>query len=315
MGGNALKLTPTRRYSTDEYHRLVPIVMDTLARAGTKCDCIPAYMSKPSFGDMDILHSDENLTVDSIRALFSPNEIVKNGPVISFDHQQLQIDLIYSPTKLYDYALNYFSWNDAGNLVGRIAHTFGLKHGHSGLILPVSAGTRRLGQILLTTDYAQTLGLLGMSPLVPPQTLEDIFEWVSSSVYFSPEIYLFENLNAVSRVRDKKRATYNHFLEWCKLWNGTGAPRVSDKSQWLPVIFDHFPGAQSQWHAILDNHQQSKVRNLKFNGDIVGRITGLRGRELGQFIHRARVAIGANMHHMCDDEIEDEIRRLHQLTA
>lgn len=34
----------------------------------------------------------------------------------------------------FNTSLEYLNWNDLGNLIGRIAHKFGLKYGHKGLL-------------------------------------------------------------------------------------------------------------------------------------------------------------------------------------
>lgn len=310
MGGNALKKTTTRRYMADEYHALVPDVVAKLTTLG-RCDCVPAYGTKESFGDMDLVHSINNLCTSSVCGLFSPTEMVKNGPVLSFDYKQLQIDLIYAAPDTYDYAMGYYSWNDAGNLVGRIAHKLGLKHGHKGLTLPVRNGTYQIGEIRLTTDYAHALRFLDLTPMSGPETLEDIFNWVSSSKYFSPEIYLFENLNAVSRIRDKKRATYNKFLTWCESWNGPRGQYNANKSHYLPMVWEYFQGSQIKYQEILDKAAADKERASKFNGHIVSNITGLSGRELGVFMAKIKTRIDPLVDDMSPEELEHQILRLY----
>ena len=59
MGGNALKNTETRRYSEDEYFAIQPKIFNKLMliEQGSSCYLIPAYCSKTSFGDMDILYT------------------------------------------------------------------------------------------------------------------------------------------------------------------------------------------------------------------------------------------------------------------
>lgn len=112
MGGNALKNTTTRRYAADEYFAVASEVMQKLLSnigAINQTDVIEAYRTKESFGDADILYSTypgQGIYVIDIQRVFNPNEIVKNGDVISFDYKELQIDLIYSAADCYDYALS-----------------------------------------------------------------------------------------------------------------------------------------------------------------------------------------------------------------
>ena len=54
-------------------------------------------------------------------------------------------------------------------------------------------------------------------------------------------IFLLENRNYQSRVRDRKRKTYTEFLQWCE--NHPGLPAYTypeDKAQWLPRLFEWF---------------------------------------------------------------------------
>ena len=110
MGGNALKNTKTRRYQADEYFALAKEVRDKLLWGYrgwegkgfgrvNQVEVIEAYRSKESFGDMDVLYttlSGDSVDANFIQDTFSPNEIVRNGNVISFDYKELQIDLIHS---------------------------------------------------------------------------------------------------------------------------------------------------------------------------------------------------------------------------
>lgn len=302
MGGRALKTAHTRRYAADEYHRLVPQVVDMIPG---RAEVIPAYATKSSFGDMDVIYS--NAPVD-VEPIFQPTEIVRNGPVTSFDYRELQIDLIYSPNESYAYALNYYSWNDAGNLVGRIMHRMGLKHGHRGLTMPVRVGTRQVAEISLTTDYASALSMIGLEPLDNPQTLEDIFAWVATSRYFSPDIYLFENLNNVSRTRDKKRETYRRFLDWCKDYRGPAHTAPTDA---LSLVFDHFPESEYLYDQSLARDSANQIRKTKFNGLIVSELTGLTGVQLGIFMAQCIAQIGPELDHMSPDHIRSKILEIH----
>lgn len=291
MGGNALKHTGTRRYQADEYYKLVNIVIDHLTGVFPhRVEVIPAYAGKSSFGDMDILHNIPNLSITDIREIFNPTEVIKNGSVISFDYQKFQIDLIYSSAEEFDYALNYFSYNDAGNLVGRIAHKLGLRHGHNGLHLPIRDGDYLIDTISVTKDYRSTLGFLGLPTWEkPPETLENIFLWVSTSKYFNPDIYLLDNLNAVSRVRDRKRETYRAFLEWCRQsYQGPKYQFSSDKTQYLADIFQTWPHVEDQYRAAWEARREQVRIKEYFNGSVVSTLTGLTGKDLGKFMESFR---------------------------
>ena len=292
MGGNALKNTPTRRYAADEYHTLTHEVMTRLKRAKSRAwrfEVIPAYREKDSFGDMDILYSTDNdapFDVDVVRYIFSPNEIVRNSGVISFDYKEFQIDLIHSPSHEEDYALSYFSWNDCGNLIGKLAHQLGLRHGHNGLHMPIREDNNKFGNIVLTLDHDETLQFLDLDVKKFNSgfnNLEEIFDFVAASRYYNPDLYKLENLNTIARVRDRKRDTYNRFLSFGERWRGSVAPKVTDKSVYIPVILEEF-GKWKQFNQIMTDMAMLKLVKTKFNGDMVMAATGSSHKVLGEFM-------------------------------
>ena len=287
MGGNALKHTQTRRYALQEYTELYNALSVRLnSMLGPhKQALIPAYREKTSFGDMDIVYDGPRLSVDDVEREFSPNEIVKNGDVISFNYDQLQIDLIN--TKTFDYSLCYFSYNDLGNLIGKLARRAGLKHGHNGLFLPLRLAEHYQVDIPVTTDYSAALEFLDLSPERFRQgfdTLQDIFDYVAGSRYFNPDAYKLENLNNIARVRDRKRSTYREFLKYCETAKpGSHAAKV-DTVLYLPQIFDAFPDVRPRFMAEVAEMQVYCAAKDKFNGDVVTKLTGLTGKRLGEFI-------------------------------
>lgn len=292
MGGNALKHTPTRRYDKDEYRELTEKVIGDLSYSfplDTFKD-IPAYSSKDSFGDLDVLHTCQNITEEFIRDKFKPNEIVSNGEVVSFDVEQFQVDLIQTTRHRFDYAYHYFSFNDMGNLVGRIFKKFGLKHGHKGLLYVFRDGDHTVDEFDVTLNYKRAIEFVGLPYRNEFETLEDIFSYVASSPYFNPDIYLFENMNYRSRVRDAKRKTYSEFLVWCAE-NQEGMTHYQfnpDKSVYLPSIRNCFESFGPMYDLIEQKNRSIKELKLKFNGTIVRNMTGLEGAELGLFIHDFR---------------------------
>lgn len=292
IGGNALKKTFTRRHDRDEYFikeaEVIRVIKD---RTYFKPSAIPAYKTKETFGDMDILytHPKGAMDVSLVQSLFKPNEIIKNGSVISFDYKEIQVDLIFAPEDEFLYSLGYFSWNDTGNFLGRLAKKFDLKHGHTGLYLPVKDGDYGIAEILVTKDHSETLRFLGL-PVekfdAGFDTLEDIFEYIASSPVFNPEIYLFENRNASGRIRDKKRASYNALLKWCadndaQLHHNPHIKKWEGRERVFQYFGEHI---REQYQAALAKVAYNRAVKEKFNGDLVNVLTKLQGKELGEFM-------------------------------
>lgn len=296
MGGNALKNCETRRLPAEEYHSLcrkVELDIQRLYPTGM-IRVIPAYRQKESFGDMDILVEKGIYTphlFDSLRELWGSKEEVHNNDCHSMELNGFQIDIIAIHQDLFSFALAYYSWNDLGNLMGRVAHKMGLKFGHDGLYSVLRDGTHHLDEILLTCDPLKAMSWLGFD--VPTflkgfDTLEDIFEFVAKNERFNPDIYLFDNMNAISRIRDKKRKTYTTFLAWCEEYKRKNPDReyfkYPPKTTWLAKIRIDFPGFSQM---ATQSHQFIAWRQYlakKFNGEIVQAAVGLEGKELGKFM-------------------------------
>lgn len=306
MGGNALKNTTTRRLSKQEFEQVSATVVAQLKQTfpQARVDVIPAYFSKPDFGDLDVLVTTEGLLANGgrneLRKLaqetFFSTDMYPNGDVLSFDYRAsadqtepgFQVDVISMREESYDYALNYFSFNDLGNLIGRTAHKAGLSHGHDGLWYYLREGTYLFKSILLTRDYDVALKFLGYSPErfhTGFNDLVEIFEYVSTSEFFSAEIFDLENRNAAARVRDKKRKTYSEFLKYVEAHPELPKyPYPEDKKEWLPRIAQHFPHFQGEYDAAMRDLATQRAVKEKYNGEWVSQLTGLQGKELGMLM-------------------------------
>lgn len=296
MGGNAIK--SSIRLTADNYAKVVSDVKKALN--GIPFEVIPAYFQKPDFGDMDLLFPAEATYTPVILKLLRATEVVKNGTVTSIgfptDYGVFQIDLIHVPLQFYEFALNYFSWNDCGNLIGRCAHRLGFKFGHLGLryvLREPNNSSHVLQELLITNSYKDALKFCGYNyedylkgVNGGFQTLEDIFKFVMSSPHFNKEIYLLDNRNAISRVRDSKRKTYMSFLKY--LENLTTPTVEVDKAvlreQHLALALETFKEFEYSYTKALKDQQDKNIFKEKFNGSIVREITGLHSEYLGSFI-------------------------------
>ena len=300
MGGNALSNTFTERKNRADYTRIVTEVRELLEPFVYRSADIPAYREKESFGDADILIIPK--VAEDLRHTFfaklvkKPNEIVKNGNVYSFDYQNFQIDLIVCDHDNYETSYNYFSYNDLGNLIGRIAHKMGLKYGHHGLSYPIKlSDSESLGDVIISTNQNEILSFFGYSYKRFTQgfnTLEDIFNFVVSSRYFNKDIFDFEELNHTNRTRNRKRKTYCEFLEWVQLQENLQQYNfATNKREYIPYICNHFGvDIYKQWRELWGQHLVRVNSNRKFSGLEISEITGKIGEELGNIIHKFRMS-------------------------
>ncbi len=313
MGGNALKEfgIETRRVDRAEYLEIRDTIISNLKSFFQeepnflirRVVDIPAYRTKESFGDLDLLletfSGDSYKYVDVINKLFAPKKIAQNSEVYSFDYKDFQVDLILTPTDDFDTSLSYKAWNDLGNLAGRIYKKLGFKYGHKGLsymfrqqdqtynVFAETVVSKDIRQILEFADLDADAFFEGFD------TVEQMFRWVSSSKYFHKDIYLLHNRNHVSRTRDRKRKIYNDFLKWCAEtpclpeypWTQMREQDgYAGKPEFLKLALQKFDRFESIYNAIMLRHEQELIVRSKFNGDIVRTLTGKVGKELGHLM-------------------------------
>lgn len=261
---------------------------------------IPSYRKKDSFGDMDVIFTGEKLSNDLLDILviqmgIIPEKICRNGNVTSFLYNPLgygdfQVDMIYMDHSNYESALDYYSYNDLGNLRGRIAHMLGLKLGHNGLSYIHRDENHVCFEINLSKNWSRIDSFLGFPGNATekmifdgPDTLEDIFEYIASSKYFNPDIFLLENRNHISRTRDKKRKTYTEFLAWCEKLPKKDYFQKPEKNTWQTYAMSYF-NCTDDFNDLLNAYNARKAVRSKLNGHLVMERTKLQGKHLGSFM-------------------------------
>jgi len=210
MGGNALK-QPSVRLTKKSYALLAAncVAKLRLLYPNARVQDIASYRLKTDFGDLDVvLDAADYDPLEAAKALDAV-EIVRSGTVTSMgikvrpeiallDGNVFQADLIKLDSEKFEFGLGYFSYNDLGSLIGRIARKMGLKFGHDGLWLPVRDGDYLCGQVLLTQDFERAVTFLGFDYARWKDgfdNLEDIFRYVSTGKRFSRNLYLLEHAN------------------------------------------------------------------------------------------------------------------------
>jgi hypothetical protein len=240
MGGNALKQYGVERLTKEQYDEVLSALIITLPY---KTVAIPSYRAKDSFGDCDLLTTaTDEAFENSLSKDFTLLGKKKNGSVTSYalkygSFPPFQFDLIKAKEESFKFNYNYLSYNDLGNLIGRVAAAFGFKFAHNGLYLLAwyshkgeERSVARVKENGKTNDHAeykmeklfisnfdQALEFLGFDSLRFAQgfdTIDNILDFVASSKYFCKDFFLFENRNHDQRKRDVKRPTYTRALEY-----------------------------------------------------------------------------------------------------
>ncbi|MDD2741261.1 MAG: hypothetical protein PHV02_03250 [Rhodocyclaceae bacterium] len=329
MGGKALSCGSVR-LPKSQYETLASRCIETLQRRfpGRKMAALGSYKSKPDFGDCDLLiEGGEGYNAVAAAEALGAVEVVRNGPVTSvgvlvssalgkIEGNIFQVDLISIDPEAFHFAKSYFGHGDTGNLLGRIFHAAGMALRHDGLFYYVRFGDHKFREILLTRDFSEALRVMDFDPSVLDRgfdTPEDIFRYVAASKFFNVAIFLLENRNARSRVRDKKRPLYTQFLQWYESQVGHAAfAYPQDKGEWLPRISAHFPGFAPAYQQAHADMAELKAVKGKFNGEWVAAITGLRGKELGVLMRRFSQSFDSaeamRSYIVSHDKIEIEVR-------
>ena len=272
---------------------------------------ILAYTTKESFGDADIL---VQCTPEEWDTLVAHVKITyehwnRNGDVISFGYIVHggfhQVDLINGGPTPDEYwcAFDYFAWNDLGNLIGRIADRLGFKYGHDGLRYQIRDP---LNSSIVISDFVLSLNTTWIHTFLGIEqslnfshrsfdTREDIFEYVATSKYFDPDIFLLENRNYKAKVRDAKRTTYMEFLEWCKVREFPNVMKFDVRDMFrlraykLGEALKH-GGLETmiRYHEVQQEYQARVFAKCVLNGTLVTEWTGQTGVELGQTMQTLR---------------------------
>ena len=302
MGGLALKKCFTKRISKPEYDVISVDIMDKLLTIFDKVGIPLFFKDKESFGDIDyVVSTKQPLQFDLRKWLlnnFDSKEIVQNTNVWSFEYKECQIDLIIMPISEFESCVKYMSYNDLGNLIGRLAHKFGTKYGQQGLVYTYRGNGKIIGEYSLTTDLNKICDFLGLDKNVYNNgfnSLGEIFDFIIASKYFNPSYYDMEELNRINRDRNKKRTTYQTFLNVCSELKKQDCWYQHDKDKYvyLGFIDTHFPGFL-KWYRYMENEEKlNEESRQRFNGSmILSLLPTLIGKNLGTALNNFIEALG-----------------------
>lgn len=311
MGGHAI--AGAERIPIAVYMKLKAqihsILSGHLRRFGTPTE----RAEKTDFGDLDILHTGPCLshlsTIDVIRTLFNPEQIVANSSVISFSHRfeglLMQIDMIYVAPEEYNAAFMYFSHGDLGRIIGVFSHWYGLRYTHVGLLMPIDgkeSGPRPGGKpytsssrlwnkrIILSHDPALILNYFGMSGLIDckPEKETDVFAHVLGSPYYNSGMYAYDSdavtKNTLKRTGDGsgKAASGNAIRDHYRKFLLAVASAPDGSIHELPDPVEYF-GVSELISKIHEDMAIEKEKRGKFSGYLLLEL-GVPQRQIGETI-------------------------------
>src|SRR3990167_4440435 len=249
MGGSLFELgrLPAKEYQ--EVEQRLKSYFD--AKYGTSAYKIPRfYSNKPDFGDVDIL-----LSYDAQKDWSNKEQIVsdlsvtqykqaKNILSLAFENK-IQVDISIIPEDMLQTTWQFLCYNDLGNILGKIFRRFNLKYGEFGLayVFRREKDQRYKKDIILTKSMEDILRFLELSHdkwLTGFESLEEMFDWVINSPYFT--VVPFVKLTTNTKKRAKLRTTISKFITYISENKIEKAyPFDSDRTIYFDKICQFFP--------------------------------------------------------------------------
>ena len=292
MGGNIFD--NSKRIEQEDYEKLISICRDKFQSIQRNTHFPESFLSKKDHGDLDVIVCGPVVPKEELKELFGleDDQISQNTTVISiFYERKYQVDFAFHPVENFISAYSYNRNGDCCNLVGRLAHHIGLSLGHDGLSYHVNLNDcDRLGKVSISRDFSKIIPFFGLNYEhweTGFENAEELFEWIVKSPYFNPDVYQFENLNHVNRVRNRKRPVFAGFVEWL---NGREFPNkfVPGKNKaeylWQTLLYFERTDILTEIGTLIARAGQKKKANQIFNGATIMEIAGLKGAELGKVL-------------------------------
>lgn len=241
MGGMLLKNwgLPEKRLNSSEYEQFKNSLLKKLSddivyctqgyHPELLCDALgvaPAIRQKESHGDIDIVigvdrgvsgkrdYKDvmwRNSKVPTTEQFTTAEYLVRlsgyvphvNSNTISFPYNGFQVDLTFIPLEDYYSSINYNSWGDCSNLMGRVFHKMGLHYGHIGLSFWIRQGMfdnditwsdndHIYEKVILTKDMKTICEIGGFDYdrwRDGFDTNEEVYQFIADSKYFRKELF------------------------------------------------------------------------------------------------------------------------------
>ncbi|MFO7564475.1 MAG: hypothetical protein R6X02_17645 [Enhygromyxa sp.] len=301
MGGNLFKLG---RRPRGQYLLIEDAVRDVLHYLlGGDGYRIPRYYaSKPDFGDLDVIVSRAAIEMlggwdrfcNEIATRLEVTQSKSVGHVYSTVAWNFQVDYFIRAPELFEATYHYMSFNDLGNLIGKIFRRLGLKYGEHGLsyVFRRESQPSYKHELLVSRDWPKILGFLELDVAAWEagfDDLEQMFRWVVASPYFSVAPYQNQDRARTTERRARSRPTMARFIAWLE---AEGVDKRCDylegRDAYVEQIAAAFPeaGLVAALARERAREQEAAALRSKFSGGLVREWTGLEGPQLGAFLRR-----------------------------
>lgn len=301
MGGNALKGFGVRRVDPNTYNRIKEILINKIAAFTSKAAIPLELPGKKDYGDIDVLAvvkpECSNSLHTIIRSVFEPRVIKQNGGVISFNIDDLQIDLITTSDENFNMYYTYLCWGDLSMVMGRTARIYGLKYGIYGLQLPVrDVQTNHVVELIdISKEPKSIFPFLGYNYdrwKLGFKTEQEVKDFAFSSNLITKDFIHMASENVKARKRDKNRTVYKDWAEWFE----ANIHMYPDKKDiWVPLTMEdnlkflekNFPQSlvTEKYHKVFQRMEDTKKAREKFSGKYIQELfPELEGEDFGKLM-------------------------------
>ncbi|MEO1269371.1 MAG: hypothetical protein AAFX99_14870, partial [Myxococcota bacterium] len=294
---------------------------------------IPRYYdTKPDFGDLDVV-----LCAEVVHQVVGPGtdwrtwladdlgiaESIRNPSVFSTVYRQFQVDYFIRPQDTFESTAHFLSYNDLGNLLGRIFRRLHLKYGERGLEYVYRRADGQTKRVLpVSREMSRILAFIGLDYATWDKgfhDLEQIYTWVISSPWFSVDPYLDPGRSIERRTR--KRPTMRRFIAYLEAESIDKRCVYPPREVMIPKVAAFFPQAQLLDAIAREEAAEARAAQIraKFSGKrIMAWVPELRGDALGRFIRSFKAQFEAfddAIEAMTAQEVERQVLRFWQQYA
>lgn len=295
MGGRCFSYLgiEARRIDNAEYLKFVQLVESKVFPLFNKGHSLQCCNQKLNHGDYDGLISEPINTYtsykDQIKNVLNPSHIHNNGGTFSVLVDNFQLDFTYVSPQFWETSILYFNYDPFANILGRCSRfcNRNLRFGHWGLKYEIYNPDRsvHLDDVILTTNKDEILDffILNKDKYGKFETEQNIFDYIISSDYFTPLAFDWMELRHEDRIRNRKRPSYCRFLNYIENKNfEKNIIKNHIKEEFLSSYFNI--NINNLYMKALKKYEEDLIIKRKFNGNLVMKITGLRDKQLGNYI-------------------------------
>lgn len=222
MGGNHFGNGIMPRMSTELYRRRCVFVTNAL-RPHTKACGIPrCFSDKLDHGDIDVICFPK--PADPLIRDFPWVKKV-DGPFLFCEDTEgpFQCDLTETASlECFDFSLQWHSYSDVGNIVGRIVRSMGLTFCENGVEMRLEEKKQRFATLMLSCQWDHVMAFIGFDAVRFRHGFDtdvQMFEWVCDNTnnFFQPRTYVRPTEhNSALRRKLTVRPVHARFIQYVR---------------------------------------------------------------------------------------------------